>query len=391
MHHAVNSKDKDLSIFKATRPPTTTQDFKNIYFEAKNAILLNLPHPVPQLTPDKTHAYVSLKDLLANELAKGTEFDSFHFESTLVLEKDDEPLTKSSTRAAYNLHLDLQEDKGDDEFTLHLWITEWRDDFDSNNTKASRNQVWINTYTICPPADESSGRNTYFMGMSCKGDVHSVVEVVFGPQVQELTDHPHLFYHGGVKKLIRVKAGKLSTCVDSPERSSMFHVGDHNGTYSTYWGHTCQVDGHCEDNVLPSCTHCRGKKIEEALNGLCSASSTIGSKCSQGKCSSWNVMDPSFHFPVPKGYPTSCDQRPETPNPPTGRDIVSNKRPAAQLSSDVDADPHLSTVILSIEWLKQVVLFAHHNMKTVPPDARNKNKEILDKEHAPTVPTIMWR
>ena len=63
--------------------------------------------------------------------------------------------TLSTTPSAYKLYLDLKEDD-DDQYVLYLWYKEWSDDFDPNNTKASRNQVWSNTFTICPPKGESS-------------------------------------------------------------------------------------------------------------------------------------------------------------------------------------------------------------------------------------------
>ena len=169
MLQAVNLKDKILSIFKRTRPPTTMDDFEELYLSKSKSIVSNLPHPVAKTTDDGTHAYVSLKDLLANKLAKATTFDKFEFTSKVVLETDDEPQTKSSTPAAYDLFMELkgcsddsshnssQDEVSPPKFILFLWITEWRDDFDPNNTKSSRNQVWVHTYTICPPGKDSNG------------------------------------------------------------------------------------------------------------------------------------------------------------------------------------------------------------------------------------------
>jgi hypothetical protein len=59
LFYSSNSKDKELSIFKNTRVPTTVDDFQCIYTKGKNAIIPNLPHPVPKLTMDGNHAYVS--------------------------------------------------------------------------------------------------------------------------------------------------------------------------------------------------------------------------------------------------------------------------------------------------------------------------------------------
>ena len=58
-----------------------------------------------------------------------------------------------------------------------------------------------------------------------------------------------MFYHGGLKHIIKVKMGKLLLCVDQPERTSILQVGDHNGTFLTFWGHSCKVDGYCRENT----------------------------------------------------------------------------------------------------------------------------------------------
>ena len=112
----------------------------------------NLPHPLLCKTCDGTHSYVTLSDLQANELVKDTKFDDFQFETNIEFKADD-MLGISETPAAYKLFLELKKDEQDGEFVLYLWSKEWRDDFDPNNTKASRNQVWSNTTTICPPKD----------------------------------------------------------------------------------------------------------------------------------------------------------------------------------------------------------------------------------------------
>ena len=261
MLQAANSKDSGLSIFKKTRVPTSVEDFKQFYLAGKNALIPNLPHPIPCKTGDGTHSYVTLSDLLANELAKDTKFDDFQFETNIEFKADYIPGI-SETPAAYKLFVKLKKDEHDGEFVLYLWSKEWRDDFDPNNTKASRNQVWSNTTTICPPKDETKGRNTYFLSLSCKGDDHSVVEDIFQKELEILSTTGGVFYHGGFKRLIRVKLGKLLVCVDHPERTSLLQVGDHNGTYSSFWAHSCFVDGFCKENHLPSCEQCRKNRVE---------------------------------------------------------------------------------------------------------------------------------
>ena len=139
MLHAANSKHPQLSIFGHTCVPTSEDAFQNFYLSGPNAVVPNLPHPIPNTTADGTHSFVGLTDLLANELAKATTFDNFYFEPNVqFLTKD--VTTLSTTPSAYKLYLDLKEDD-DDQYVLYLWYKEWSDDFDPNNTKASKNQV----------------------------------------------------------------------------------------------------------------------------------------------------------------------------------------------------------------------------------------------------------
>ena len=212
MLHAANSKHPYLSIFEHTRVPTSEDDFKKFYLSGPNAIVPNLPHPIPKTTTDGTHSFVGLTDLLENDLAKATTFDKFYFESNVqFLQKD--VTTLSTTPSAYKLYLDLKEDD-QDQYVLYLWYKEWSDDFDPNNTKASQNQVWSNTFTICPPEGENQGRNSYFTSLSCKGEDHSEIVIEFQKELDALSNKRKMFYHGGLKCIIKVKMGKLLLCVD---------------------------------------------------------------------------------------------------------------------------------------------------------------------------------
>ena len=115
---------------------------------------------------------------------------------------------QSTTLLAYQLYLDLKEDD-QDQYVLYLWYKESSDDFDPNNTKASRNQVWRNTFTICPPEGENQGRNSYFMWLSSKGEDHSEIEIQFQKELNALSNKGKMFYHGGLKRIIKVKMGNF--------------------------------------------------------------------------------------------------------------------------------------------------------------------------------------
>ena len=58
MLHAANSKHPQLSIFGHTRVPTSEDDFQKFYLSGPNAVVPNLPHPIPKTTADGTHSFV---------------------------------------------------------------------------------------------------------------------------------------------------------------------------------------------------------------------------------------------------------------------------------------------------------------------------------------------
>ena len=72
------------------------------------------------------------------------------------------------------------------------------------------------------------------MSLSCRGKDHSEIEIEFQKELDALSNEGKMFYHGGLKCIIKVKMGKLLLCVDRPERTSILQVADHNGTFSTF-------------------------------------------------------------------------------------------------------------------------------------------------------------
>ena len=105
------------------------------------------------------------------------------------------------------------------------------------------------------------------MSLSCKGEDHSEIKIEFQKELDALSNEGKMFYHGGLKRIIKVKMGKLLLCVDRPERTSILQVGDYNGTFSTFWGHSCKVDGYCKENHLPSCKECRKQRLQRIIAG----------------------------------------------------------------------------------------------------------------------------
>ena len=221
------------------------------------------------------------------------------------------------------------------------------------------------------------------MSLSCKGEDHSEIEREFQKELDALLNKGKMFYHGGLKRIVKVKMGKLLLCVDRPERTSILQVGDQNGTFSTFWGHSCKVDGYCKENHLPSCKECRkhslhriiaGKNLESNetdmfpvgdgannINVECNTRNNTIQDCNGRKCASWDVLHPSFKFCVPANYPSNYDHQPNAPSPPNGRELNLPIQRTERI---------LRAIRLDVKWLQSALIFGHHIVKTRPPGGR---------------------
>ena len=52
------------------------------------------------------------------------------------------------------------------------------------------------------------------MSLSCKGEDHSEIGIEFQKELDALSTEGKMFYHGGLKRIVKVKMGKLLLCVD---------------------------------------------------------------------------------------------------------------------------------------------------------------------------------
>ena len=92
--------------------------------------------------------------------------------------------------------------------------------------------------------------------------------------------------------------------------------------------HSCKVDGYYQENHLPSCKACRKQHLQRIILGsgdqdqsnqqglLLGSDSTLNNDtqshvsqpCNGRKCSSWDVLHPSFTFCAPTNFPINYDQ-----------------------------------------------------------------------------------
>ena len=268
----VDRNDNDKNIFRSIRVPRSSHDFDSILLSGKDSIVKNIPRPTVQMTKDGTHAFVSLVDVIAHVLATDTRVEALpsknpsgrpYLFQRYVDFKTEVYTPITGTIAAKILSMELHRDSDMDDI-LYLFMKEWSDDFDPSHTKSNRAQAWMKTYTISAPTrGENKPRNTCITILGSKGDDHDPVEELFTEDLSRLSSGAGMkFYHGGLNRIINVKAGVLTTCVDRPERTKLFGIGDHNGTYSTCWGVSTVVDVSGGMNSLSSCNRCRIRNVK---------------------------------------------------------------------------------------------------------------------------------
>ena len=295
------------------------QDFNTFFLRNENALANNLPIPIPTKTQDNAHTYVGVIDVVANMLASARPVERFDdMTAKIFLDGKNILPTVSTSKAAYDLLLELKSNSCDEnEFTLYLWMKEWRDDFDPSHTKSNRAQIHMSTFTICPnKKDPTNASNTYIMSLSSKRDDHTGIEEILAEEMHVLREGKY-FYHGGLKQLIKVKVGLLCTNVDRPKRTKIFQVGDHNGKYSSCWGYAAYVDSNMKVNHLPNCHDCRKDLIKNIIDKDSDKNTIID--CKNGKCSQWNLLNNNYNYPAPKTFPTVYDKTPGAPLPPLHR------------------------------------------------------------------------
>jgi hypothetical protein len=133
-----------------------------------------------------------------------------------------------------------------------------------------------------------------------------------------------------------------------------------------------------DDEGSKSSTGARSTDDED--NASSTGAHNICSSTDMTKCSKWKVLGSSFMFPVPPEYPKQYDCTANAPTAPNGREI--GKLATVNATDDATkrqrientTDQEIPAVGLTTIWLKQAIVFAHHNAKTKNPDKRGNQK-----------------
>ena len=290
---------------KLTSIPTTASCIRCRYVEGKYSIIRNLPYPPVQVVDG--HAYVSLRDCVADILANGVELD-FIEPSTNMTSSPTQILLSPVRKISESVHAKLIADRASivhgNRKVLVLYFNEWSDDFEPMySSKGNRSSAWLKTITISPPyGNIHSLSHTYPVSLGKKSSSHEAVQHMFAKEMRDLSSGVNnWFYSKLVKANIQVHVEMFVSLQDQPERRSANYVMLGGSRFTARWGHA--IDFAAVASGVPSCRDC-------LLKMTCPGSSLVIDSDGSGqchKCSNWdvNVDCGLLDFPPPKNYPES--------------------------------------------------------------------------------------
>ncbi|MFO0446392.1 MAG: hypothetical protein ACK51L_01875 [bacterium] len=273
-----------------TRIPTTYSLIWSLYARGKFAMIPNTPKP--QVHVIGGHAYVSLKDCIADILAHGYELDVI----TPMTDGDTSVMSISQSARAQRILRNAERSHTNIK-VLPLYLIEWSNGFEpSNSIKSNRGSCWIKTVTISPPSSKiHSGLYTYPIALGLDKQSHESVEKKFAEELLLFKNGNAMdFYRGGILKNVRVHLELLASLQDQPERRKANYIMLGRSSYTAQWG--LALDFAALASGIPCCKHCMEKIIRDYTSN--------DAQCTQ--CAKWDTQVNSglLDFTPPINYPT---------------------------------------------------------------------------------------
>jgi hypothetical protein len=282
--------DKSSASHWVTRVPVNSAELRSMYVEGKHAVLPNLPRPPVQVIGD--HAYVSLKDCISDLLGHGMELDCIErVQQGTVVRRISESLRAQRI-------LDNSERLHHGGKVMTLYITEWSDGFEpSLSIKGNRGSCWVKTVTIAPPPNKlHSLSHTYPIALGHDSDNHEEVEERFAEELLSIGRGDAMdFYHGALKRNVRVHLELFVSLQDQPERRSANYIMLGTSRYTARWG--LALDFVAVASGIPACNNCLASLMRNPLDGHAAM------RCTE--CVNWDtdaqsgLLDflPPIHYP----------------------------------------------------------------------------------------------
>jgi len=241
--------------------PTTEARIRNFYLEGKRSICNNIPTPNVRIITG--HAYISIRECIADILAHGLPLDCIDFSCSSQTEQSIK-INSKTTRAheiwdaAALVYPDLS--------CLVVYLSVWSDDFEPNSSiKSNRQSCWLMSVTISPPEGmQHSLSYTYPIAIGKKEANHECIEKQFALELQSLrvNSPKNSFYskrHGGN---VNVYADLFVALQDQPERRSANYIMLGGGRYTAQWG--VAADFASIASGIPACKACFLRHLEDS-------------------------------------------------------------------------------------------------------------------------------
>ena len=288
------------NTFQSTKPPESIQDINAFYIKGKTSIFNAIP--TPKILTSTHHAYVTVTSVIDYFLAYGYDADYMKHTDNIANKKG-----ISACNQAIQIRQEVAKTSYK-EVPLIFYVTFWSDDFEGAMLRKNKKSIWVKTITICPPSNETtSTKYTYVLAIGRKGTNHDEINVLHNTELYKLQKCTYRYY--GVpkyNKMVPIIVKTIAVLSDRPERSSMTHILQHNGTTIKRWRYAAYV----KLQKLPSCEYCFFKR-------LTSMTSYVYTKCRY--CCDWNYLAKNTHLcqPLPTDYPKL--QHKNSPRPPLHR------------------------------------------------------------------------
>ena len=278
----------------STRYPLDEASIRRYYHVGPNSILQNLPSP--NVTLIDNHAYVSLRQCIADFLGKGN-----HINGICQNAKDSQQfLTDSSIARKVNERaIACNRGISQDDLLVILGI-QWSDDFEPNtSSKTNRGSVWVKTLTfLSNDFHKNRLKNTYAISLGLKSEDHDTVENMFVKESDDLSNGVNnTFYSMFLKRNIRVHFEIIASLGDQPERRSMNKMILGNSSFLSRFHYSANVKGIAKH--LPPCVECLRlmRNVKEFDKSVINCQ----------KCVNWNFLSDSnlLNYEAPKSYPAN--------------------------------------------------------------------------------------
>jgi len=343
----------------ATRVPVTLEDFDKFYLRSPTS--LNKILPYPRAKTYEGHAVNSLIEIVAYALAMERDIDIIELprresDPTQKTEPMKESESVNAIKDSYAFRIMLKRveiilsDDGEIESVGFVDIEEWSDDFDPSSVKRNKGSIWIFVVSIgAPQGERNSTRHVYPVALGRKGDSHDPVMRKYNDELEQIKQGM-FFYHGGLKRNIKVYGDVHVVGVDRPEKTSLTKSCSHVGHSTKRARCVAPVDGPNSlafFDHLPACIDC----FERSVKGLPEPEG--GCK----HCTNWNF------FPIGSNDKDLLQEKPRS-SYPVGMYCEACPDSVREVAKDADEAKTftLSPTEITFEFLKASVMFCFYNI-----------------------------